>query len=122
MRVVRNSSLEERRHCTAFVKLKMFEDYCKKIKHKQNTSLNKLKNYLFRVKKIENSNLDNFLVFIFSLLFSYHFHVIVNDGIIFLCMADEDFGKRQPYAFLEEVSSIGEGLQEIMLNTSCRKK
>ncbi|CAH3043214.1 unnamed protein product [Porites lobata] len=34
---------------------------------------------------------------------SYHFHVIVNDGIIFLCMADEDFGKRQPYAFLEEI-------------------
>ena len=25
-------------------------------------------------------------------------------------MADEDFGKRQPYAFLEEVSLIGEGL------------
>ena len=81
-----------------------------------------LKNYLFRVKKFENSNLDNFLVFIFSLLSSYHFHVIVNDGIIFLCMADEDFGKRQPYAFLEEVSLIGEGLQEITLNIACRKK
>ena len=58
----------------------------------------------------------------FSLLSSYHFHVIVNDGIIFLCMADEDFGKRQPYAFLEEVSLIGEGLQEITLNIACRKK
>lgn len=34
---------------------------------------------------------------------SYHFHVIVDDGLIFLCMADEDFGKRQPYAFLEEI-------------------
>ena len=37
-------------------------------------------------------------------------------------MADEDFGKRQPYAFLEEVSFIGEGLQEITLNIACRKK
>lgn len=34
---------------------------------------------------------------------SYHFHVIVDDGIIYLCMADEEFGKRQPYAFLEEI-------------------
>lgn len=34
---------------------------------------------------------------------SYHFHVIVDDGLIYLCMADEDFGKRQPYAFLEEI-------------------
>jgi len=34
---------------------------------------------------------------------SYHFHVVVDDGLIFLCMADEDFGKRQPYAFLEEI-------------------
>ena len=34
-------------------------------------------------------------------------------------MADEDFGKRQPYAFLEEVSLIGEGLQEITLKNSC---
>ena len=38
-------------------------------------------------------------------------------------MADEDFGKRQPYAFLEEVSLIiGEGLQEITLNIAYRKK
>lgn len=34
---------------------------------------------------------------------SYHFHVIVDDGLVYLCMADEDFGKRQPYAFLEEI-------------------
>ena len=94
-----------------------------KLNYVQNTLLNKLKNYLFRGKKIENLNLENFLVFIFLLLSSYHFHVIVNDGIIFLCMADEDFGKRQPYAFLEEVSLIiGEGLQEITLNIACRKK
>jgi len=32
--------------------------------------------------------------------------VIVDDGIIYLCMADEEFGKRQPYAFLEEVCQI----------------
>lgn len=40
-------------------------------------------------------------LFMFS---SYHFHVIVDDGLVYLCMADEDFGKRQPYAFLEEVT------------------
>ena len=32
--------------------------------------------------------------------------MIVDDGLIFLCMADEDFGKRQPYAFLEEVRGL----------------
>lgn len=47
----------------------------------------------------------NFL-FCFVLFSSYHFHVIVDDGIIYLCMADEEFGKRQPYAFLEEVLYI----------------
>lgn len=30
--------------------------------------------------------------------------MIVDDGLVYLCMADEDFGKRQPYAFLEEVT------------------
>ena len=29
---------------------------------------------------------------------------------------------RQPYAFLEEVSLIKEGLQEVKLNMACRKK
>ena len=54
-------------------------------------------------------NINNLLLVIIiymycHLLFlSYHFHVVVDDGLIFLCMADEDFGKRQPYAFLEEV-------------------
>ena len=44
---------------------------------------------------------------LFSIVFfsSYHFHVIVDDGLVYLCMADEEFGKRQPYAFLEEVHS-----------------
>ena len=43
----------------------------------------------------------------FVFILSYHFHVIVDDGLIYLCMADEDFGKRQPYAFLEEVTFFG---------------
>ena len=34
-------------------------------------------------------------------------------------MADEDFGKRQPYAFLEEVRLNGEGLQEITEKNRC---
>ncbi|CAL5223870.1 g6457 [Coccomyxa viridis] len=31
------------------------------------------------------------------------FHIVVRDGITFLCMADEDFGRRIPFAFLEDV-------------------
>ncbi|XP_032241231.2 vesicle-associated membrane protein 8 isoform X2 [Nematostella vectensis] len=33
---------------------------------------------------------------------SYQFHVIVEDGLVYLCMADKEFGKKDPYAFLEE--------------------
>lgn len=31
------------------------------------------------------------------------FHVLVSDGITYLCMASEAFGRRIPFAFLEEV-------------------
>lgn len=31
------------------------------------------------------------------------FHVMVDNGLIYLCAADRDMGKRQPYAFLSEV-------------------
>mmetsp|Transcript_25200 Transcript_25200/g.47622 ORF Transcript_25200/g.47622 Transcript_25200/m.47622 type:complete len:219 (+) Transcript_25200:151-807(+) len=31
------------------------------------------------------------------------FHVLVSDGITYLCMADDAFGRRVPFAFLEEV-------------------
>ncbi|EDO43738.1 predicted protein [Nematostella vectensis] len=34
---------------------------------------------------------------------SYQFHVIVEDGLVYLCMADKEFGKKDPYAFLEEI-------------------
>lgn len=58
----------------------------------------------------------------FGLFSSYHFHVIVDDGIIYLCMADEEFGKRQPYAFLEEVCQIldlqkGISIKQILFDT-----
>ena len=53
----------------------------------------------------------------FVLFSSYHFHVIVDDGITYLCMADEEFGKRQPYAFLEEVCQILD-LQKVDLPSS----
>jgi len=33
----------------------------------------------------------------------YHFHVIIEDGLIYLCIADASLGKRIPYAFLHEV-------------------
>jgi len=31
------------------------------------------------------------------------FHYWVDDGLTFLCMADEEFGRRIPFAFLEEI-------------------
>jgi len=31
------------------------------------------------------------------------FHYLVDDTIIFLCMADEEFGRRVPFAFLEDL-------------------
>ncbi|KXJ26060.1 vesicle-associated membrane protein 7B [Exaiptasia diaphana] len=34
---------------------------------------------------------------------SYQFHVIVEDGLVFLCMAEKEFGMMQPYGFLEEI-------------------
>ncbi|KXN65010.1 vesicle-associated membrane protein [Conidiobolus coronatus NRRL 28638] len=33
----------------------------------------------------------------------YLFHYICEEGIIFLCMADESFGRRIPFAFLENI-------------------
>ena len=32
--------------------------------------------------------------------------MIVEDGIVYLCMTDEELGKRRPYAFLEEVKDL----------------
>lgn len=31
------------------------------------------------------------------------FHYIVEDGLVYLCMADEEFGRRVPFAFLEDI-------------------
>mmetsp|Transcript_19263 Transcript_19263/g.45040 ORF Transcript_19263/g.45040 Transcript_19263/m.45040 type:complete len:219 (-) Transcript_19263:216-872(-) len=33
------------------------------------------------------------------------FHIMVFDGITFLCMADEEFGRRIPFMFLDDVKS-----------------
>jgi len=33
-------------------------------------------------------------------------HVMVEGGLIYLCAAESDFGKRQPYAFLNEVGRM----------------
>jgi len=35
---------------------------------------------------------------------SVTFHVMVEGGLVYLCASESDFGKRQPYAFLNEVS------------------
>jgi len=31
------------------------------------------------------------------------YHVLISEGITYLCMADETFGRRVPFTFLEEV-------------------
>jgi len=33
------------------------------------------------------------------------FHYIVDDGITYLCMADEEFGRRIPFAFLDDIKN-----------------
>ncbi|KAJ1978871.1 hypothetical protein H4R33_005860 [Dimargaris cristalligena] len=33
----------------------------------------------------------------------YLFHYICQDGIVYMCMADDQFGRRIPFAFLEEI-------------------
>jgi len=33
------------------------------------------------------------------------FHYVVDDGISYLCLADEEFGRRIPFAFLEDVKN-----------------
>jgi len=33
------------------------------------------------------------------------FHYIVEDGITYLCMADEEFGRRLPFSFLEDIKN-----------------
>lgn len=33
----------------------------------------------------------------------YIFHILVSDGIIFLCMANDTFGRRMPFSYLEDI-------------------
>ena len=34
---------------------------------------------------------------------SYHFHVMTEENLVYICMTDEQMGKRIPYMFLEEI-------------------
>jgi len=34
---------------------------------------------------------------------SVSFHIVVENGLIYMCAADPDFGRLQPYAFLEDI-------------------
>lgn len=34
---------------------------------------------------------------------NYMFHVMIDNGIIYMCASDPEFGRRQPYAFLTEL-------------------
>lgn len=60
-----------------------FEDVARNMLHKIPTSLDMKTTY-------ESDN--------------YMFHCLVNNGILFMCVAESDFGKRLPYAFLTEVN------------------
>jgi len=35
----------------------------------------------------------------------HYFHYLVSDGLVFLCMADEAFGRRIPFAFLDDIKN-----------------
>jgi vesicle-associated membrane protein 7 len=35
----------------------------------------------------------------------YLFHYVKKNGLVFMCMADEGFGRRIPFAFLEDIST-----------------
>ncbi|XP_041363946.1 vesicle-associated membrane protein 7-like [Gigantopelta aegis] len=37
---------------------------------------------------------------------NYCFHCIINNGLIYLCVTDPQFGKQKPYLFLEEIKSV----------------
>jgi len=47
---------------------------------------------------------------------SLTFHVMVEAGLVYLCATESDFGKRQPYAFLNEVGLTND-LQTIITRT-----
>lgn len=36
---------------------------------------------------------------------SVSFHIVVENGLIYMCASDPDFGKLQPYAFLEDIKT-----------------
>lgn len=42
---------------------------------------------------------------LFCISIRHIFHYIVDDGITYLCMADEEFGRRIPFAFLEDIKN-----------------
>eukprot|EP00241_Pyramimonas_parkeae_P008085 CAMPEP_0114236606 /NCGR_PEP_ID=MMETSP0058-20121206/6931_1 /TAXON_ID=36894 /ORGANISM="Pyramimonas parkeae, CCMP726" /LENGTH=176 /DNA_ID=CAMNT_0001348561 /DNA_START=235 /DNA_END=762 /DNA_ORIENTATION=- len=39
------------------------------------------------------------------------FHLLCEDGLTYLCMADDDFGRRLPYAFLEDIQARFSAMQ-----------
>jgi len=45
---------------------------------------------------------DNRMSYVFD---KHYFHYEVNDGLVYLCMASEAFGRRIPFAFLEDIKS-----------------
>ncbi|KXS09702.1 synaptobrevin domain-containing protein [Gonapodya prolifera JEL478] len=45
---------------------------------------------------------DSKLTYVFD---RYLFHYIAKNGIVFMCMADDSFGRRIPFAFLEDIKT-----------------
>ncbi|KAI9297224.1 synaptobrevin-domain-containing protein [Neoconidiobolus thromboides FSU 785] len=46
---------------------------------------------------------DSKLTYVYD---KFLFHYISEKGVIFLCMADEEFGRRIPFAFLEDIKNL----------------
>ena len=53
--------------------------------------------------------LTNILTPISHTLYSHIFHYVVDNGITFLCMADEDVKRRITFAFLEDIKRLWRG-------------
>ncbi|EGG17843.1 synaptobrevin domain-containing protein [Cavenderia fasciculata] len=55
-----------------------------------------------RILDLIPPNTDTKMSYVYE---KYIFHYLVNDSLTYLCMADQDFGRRIPFAFLEDVKN-----------------
>lgn len=48
-------------------------------------------------------HVDHIIVLTGPVLIRYLFHYICEDGLTYMCMADDSFGRRTPFAFLQDI-------------------